>query len=220
MIKTWDSYILPYPRLPKQRQACSDECMKRRIRIDYNAPFCLTFALAAMVVYVSAIFTGGWTLSHWFSIPGGASFGDFTTYPRLLLHVLGHGSAEHLFANIIVFLLVGPMLEEMYGPALLALLALVTAIVTGLIMMLFFTGNLAGASGVVFAFIILSSFANAKSGTIPVTFLLISLIFLGGEVMRALSGEDQIAQFAHLVGGGLGGFAGFFMAKRAESPHW
>jgi GlpG protein len=194
--------------------------MKRRIRIDYNAPYCLTFALAAMMVYVSTLFTGGWTLSHGFSIPGGASLSDWTTYPRLLLHVLGHGSAEHLFSNIIVFLLVGPMLEEMYGATLLLLLTLVTAIITGLIMMLFFTGNLAGASGVVFAFIILSSFANAKSGTIPITFLLISLIFLGGEVLRALDGEDQIAQFAHLVGGALGGFAGFFMARRAESPRW
>lgn len=192
--------------------------MKRRLRIDYNAPYCLTFALIAMAVYVSGIFTGGWTLHHVFSIPGGAAFTDWTTYPRLLLHVLGHESPHHLFGNIIVFLLVGPMLEEMYGPTLLFLLSVVTAMLTGLIMIFFFSGLLAGASGVVFALIILSSFANAKSGTIPLTFILISLIFLGGEVIRALGGEDQVAQFAHIAGGILGGFAGFGMARRAESP--
>lgn len=192
--------------------------MKRRIRIDYNAPYCLSFALVAMIVYVSGILSGGWSLGHVFSIPGNASFTDWTTYPRLVLHVLGHGSAQHLFSNIIVFLLVGPMLEEMYGGMLLFLLTLVTAILTGLIMMVFFSGSLLGASGVVFACIILSSFANAKSGTIPLTFLLISLIFLGGEIISALSGEDHIARFAHIAGGVLGGFAGFFMAKRAESP--
>jgi len=194
--------------------------MNRRIRIDYNAPFCLTFSLLAMGAYVSGVFTDGWTLQHLFSIPGSASFMDWTTYPRLILHILGHASPQHLFANLTVLLLVGPMLEEMYGPALLAGLAILTAVITGLIMVLFLPGSLLGASGVVFAFIILSSFANAKSGTIPLTFILICLIFLGGEVMRALAQTDRVAQFAHLVGGALGGLAGFWMARRAERPRW
>ena len=194
--------------------------MKRRIRIDYNAPFCLSFALLAMVIHVINTLTGGWLTQHWFSISGAASFTDWATYPRLMLHVLGHASAPHLFSNLIVLLLVGPLLEEMYGAGLLFLLSLVTAVLTGLIMVLVFSGSLMGASGIVFAFIILSSFANAKSGTIPLTFLLISLIFLGGEVIRALNGQDQIAQFAHIAGGVLGGFAGFYLARRAETPRW
>jgi membrane associated rhomboid family serine protease len=192
--------------------------MKRRLRFDYNAPFCLTFAIIAMAAYVSGIFTNGWALQHVFSISGQAAFTDWTTYPRLVLHALGHVSAEHLFSNLIVFLLVGPMLEEMYGPLLLAALAVITAILTGLVMMLFFSGSLAGASGIVFALIILSSFANAKTGTIPLTFVVISLIFLGGEIIRAISGADQTAQFAHIIGGVLGGLVGFGLARRAESP--
>jgi membrane associated rhomboid family serine protease len=194
--------------------------MKPRLRIDYNSPFCLSFALLAMLVYVIAIFSSGWTNAHLFSIPGAASFLDWTTYPRLVLHVLGHASAPHLFANLTVLLLVGPLLEEMYGPGLLFLLAIVTAIITGLIMVLLFSGSLLGASGIVFAFIILSSFANAKSGTIPLTFILISLIFLGNEILRAVGQQDNIAQFAHIAGGLLGGGVGFFMAKRAETPRW
>lgn len=192
--------------------------MKRRLKIDYNAPYCLSFAILAMAVYAVSTLSGGWTLQNGFSISGSASLGELLTWPRLFLHVLGHGSAQHLFSNIIVFLLVGPMLEEMYGPMLLLVLTAVTALITGLIMVLLFSGTLMGASGVVFAFIVLSSFANAKSGTIPLTFIMISLIFLGGEVIRALSGEDQIAQFAHIAGGVLGGGVGFFMARRAESP--
>lgn len=205
-------------RLPAGRKRRSRDCMKRRLRIDYNAPYCLSFALLCMAVAVSGTLTGGWTLAHVFSISGSASLTDWQTYPRLLLHVLGHASSDHLFSNLIVFLLVGPMLEEMYGPALLAGLSVVTALLTGLIMVFLFPGQLAGASGIVFALIVLSSFANAKSGTIPLTFIFISLIFLGGEIIRALSGQDQIAQFAHIVGGVLGGFVGFLMAKRAESP--
>ena len=132
---------------------------------------------------------------------------------------MGPISAPHLFANLTVLLLVGPLLEEMYGAGLLLLLSLLTAVITGLIMVLFFSGSLLGASGIVFAFIILSSFANARSGTIPLTFILICLIFIGGEVIRAM-GTDNIAQFAHIAGGVLGGFAGFLMAKRAETPRW
>lgn len=193
--------------------------MKRRIRIDYNAPFCLTFCFLAMAAYVAGIISDGWTTAHIFSISGSAWFGDWATYPRLVLHSLGHISAPHLFANLTVLLLVGPMLEEMYGAGLLLALSILTAVITGLIMVIFFSGSLLGASGIVFAFIILSSFANARSGTIPLTFILICLIFLGGEVIRAI-GQDNIAQFAHIAGGVLGGASGFLMAKRAESPRW
>ena len=195
--------------------------MKRRLpfRIDYNAPFCLSFALLSVAVYLVSTLTGGWALQNVFSISGSASLTDWMTYPRLVLHVLGHHTTSHLFTNLIVFLLVGPLLEEMYGPLLLILLSLATAVMTGLIMIIFFSGSLAGASGIVFAMIILSSFANARTGTIPLTFILISLIFLGSEVIRAIGGEQQhIAQSAHIVGGLLGGMVGFFMVRKAEQP--
>ena len=193
--------------------------MKRRIRLDYNAPFCLSFCFLAMAAYVAGIATNGWTTMNIFSISGSAWFGDWTTYPKLILHAFGHASAPHLFANLTVLLLVGPLLEEMYGAGMLLLLSILTALLTGLIMIFFFSGSLLGASGIIFAFIILSSFANARSGTIPLTFILICLIFLGGEVIRAM-GQDNIAQFAHIAGGVLGGASGFIMAKRAEKPRW
>ena len=193
--------------------------MKHRPKFDYNAPFCLSFALLSMLVYVMGLLSGGWVPERFFSLPGAASLAQWTTWPRLILHVLGHASAEHLFSNLVIFLLVGPLLEKMYGSRLLLLLSLLTAILTGLLMIVFFKGSLAGASGIVFAFIILSSFANAKSGTVPLTFILISVIFLGGEILRALSGEDQTARFAHIAGGLVGGIAGFLIARRTESAH-
>ncbi len=191
--------------------------MKRRLKFDYNAPFCLSFALLAMIVYAAGLLSGGCIVERFFSIPGAASLTDFTTWPRLLLHVLGHVSSEHLFSNLVIFLLVGPLLEKMYGSRMLLLLSVFTAVLTGLLMVVFFKGSLAGASGIVFAFIILSSFANARSGTIPITFILIALIFLGGEIVRAFSGEDQMARFAHLAGGLVGGMAGYLMVQRRQA---
>jgi len=43
-----------------------------------------------------------------------------------------------------------------------------------------------GASGVVFMFILLSSFVNFKKGRIPITFILVVIIYLGGEVMNGI----------------------------------
>lgn len=188
--------------------------MKTALRIDYNAPFSLTFALISMAVLLLAGLSNGWVLQHVFSIPGNAGFGDWSTYPRLFLHVFGHGSPEHLFSNIILLLLLGPMLEKAYGISTLVMVSAITAVVTGLLMILLFSGLLLGGSGVLFALIVLSSFANARRGTIPLTFIFVSLIFLGGEVLQAFQGQQTgIAHFAHLAGGAVGGLAGFFLSS-------
>lgn len=183
------------------------------VRIDFNAPFSLWIAFLCSGAYVSALLTGGWTLEHVFSISSDANFLDWKTYPRLILHIFGHTSLEHLLSNLMLLLLVGPLLERVYGDSLLILMSLVTAICTGLLMTGLFSGNLAGASGVVFAMIVLASFANARSGTIPLTFVLVVALFIGGEVIQAVSQEDNVARFAHLAGGAIGALFGFMQMR-------
>lgn len=182
-------------------------------RIDYNAPFSLTFCLACLAVFLSFALSAGWTQLHVFSLDGSASLSSWSTWPRMFLHVLGHANFEHLFGNLIFLLLLGPRLEENYGWWRLTLISAITAVVTGLIMLLFFRGLLLGASGVVFALIILSSFAKARSGSIPLTFLLIAVIFLGSELYQAFQGHTDTAHFAHIAGGVIGGACGFFWLR-------
>lgn len=186
----------------------------RKLKIDYNAPFTLTFCLLATIVQIVGSVTGGWFQLQFFSLAGNSSFADFATWPRLLTHVLGHGSLEHLIYNITVILLIGPLLEEMYGATKLLGLTLITALATGLVMVFFFQGQLLGASGVVFAFIILASFARAKAGTLPLTFIFVTVLYLGNEIYQAYSADDNIAQFAHIMGGLCGGLFGYTLARR------
>lgn len=183
--------------------------MKRFSLIDYNAPFCLNLAFICIGVFLAGVLSNGWLLAHVFSIPGQASFFDWTTYPRLFLHVLGHANTGHLFSNLMLLLLIGPMLEKIHGALTLLLISCITALVTGLLMVLFFPGLLLGASGIIFAFIVLSSFANARNGKIPLTFVIVSCVFVGAEIVRAMEGGSQIAYFAHIAGGAIGGLAGF-----------
>jgi membrane associated rhomboid family serine protease len=128
----------------------------------------------------------------------------------LFTHVLGHASMEHLIGNLTFILLVGPIIEEKYGDRKTLLMIVVTALITGLLNVLFFHTGLMGASGIVFMLILLVSFTNSKSGEIPITFILIAILFIGKEVMQSLQ-NDQISQFAHIIGGVCGSLFGFAM---------
>ena len=65
-----------------------------------------------------------------------------------------------------------------------------------------------GASGLAFMMILLSSFTNHREGELPLTFVLVVLLFLAKEVANAFN-QDDISQFAHIIGGGFGSLFGF-----------
>jgi len=62
---------------------------------------------------------------------------------------------------------------------------------------------------VVFMMILLASFTNFSKGEIPLTFILVLILYLGRELFNAF-GDDNISQFAHIVGGFIGSLFGFF----------
>jgi membrane associated rhomboid family serine protease len=104
------------------------------------------------------------------------------------------------------------MLESAYGsPALLFMIA-VTALVTGVLNILFFSTALLGASGVVFMMILLASFTNFNKGEIPLTFILVLVLYLGRELFNSLN-SNNISEFAHIVGGFCGSLFGFFKPR-------
>jgi hypothetical protein len=80
---------------------------------------------------------------------------------------------------------------------------------------MFFNTALLGASGIVFMLILLASTANLRQGQIPLTFLLVAVLFLGGEVVDAFK-NDHISQMAHLVGGLAGAAFGFASVGKSK----
>jgi membrane associated rhomboid family serine protease len=135
----------------------------------------------------------------------------------LISHTLGHAGIEHLIGNLTFILLIGPIVEEKYGSKLTLVMIVVTALVTGLLNVLLFNTGLMGASGIVFMLIILVSFTNSRNGEIPVTFILVALLFIGKEVLAALH-EDQVSQFAHIIGGVCGGVFGYLGSRKKKEP--
>ena len=93
----------------------------------------------------------------------------------------------------------------------------ITAVVTGLVNYIFFWNvGLCGASGVVFAFIILASFTGFKEGEIPLTFILVAIIFIGQQVYEGIAVQDNISNMAHIVGGIVGAIVGYLLNKKTK----
>ena len=140
--------------------------------------------------------------------------GSFRCWVTLFTHVLGHANWPHLVSNFSFILLIGPILEEIYGSLSLFIMIVITALVTGVLNVLFFSSGLLGASGVVFMMILLASFTNFNRGEIPLTFILVLILYLGRELFssfgNALGTDSNISQFAHIVGGFIGSLFGFF----------
>ncbi|MFT5834345.1 MAG: membrane associated rhomboid family serine protease [Cognaticolwellia sp.] len=189
------------------------------LKVSYNAPVVLTFSLICTAVF----FIPFTTTSQDFSSPLGHLFilEHSSDYLSMLLYVFGHASVEHLLGNLTFILLLGSMIEEKYGSLNLLIMIGITAIITGILNVLFFPTGLLGASGIVFLFIILSSFGNAQKG-IPLTFILVAVLFLGKEIFQALQ-DNNISEFAHILGGICGslfGFSGLMTPKKKESSSY
>ena len=183
---------------------------KRGIRFSFNAPVTLCFVALCAVGTVASLVFGLQPLFMTYR----SSLLDPLMYVRLFTHVLGHASWEHFASNMIYILLLGPLLEEKYGSRDLAEVIVVTALVTGVINNVFFPNQaLCGASGVCFAMILLSSITGTEDGRIPITFVLVVIVFLGQQVLEGIFTSDNVSQLTHIVGGIVGAVSGFMMAR-------
>ena len=187
---------------------------KQTLKLEYNSPVILSFALLSLLVLGLDALTGGESTRRFFCVYR-APLSDLLTYPRMVAHVLGHSGWSHYLSNMTLLLVVGPPLEERYGSGRLLWCIFLTALVSGLIQFFFFPGTaLLGASGIVFMLILLSSLSGMGKGTIPLTFLLVSFIYLGEELLAALTDQDNISQLTHIVGGLCGSVLGVAMRRK------
>lgn len=180
-----------------------------KLRITYNAPVVLTFAVLAVVVQLLGNVAKPYVMAPPF-------LDGWRSYLGLLTHPLGHANWDHLLGNFSLILLLGPILEERHGSRALLLMFVITSLVTGLANVALTDAGLLGASGIVFMLILLASTANIRHGEVPLTFLAVAFLYLGREVVGAFR-SDQVSQLAHLIGGAAGAVFGFVTARRPSA---
>ncbi len=181
-------------------------------KIIFNSPVIISFTVISLFATLLGILTGGVSDALLFSVYR-APLTDPLTYIRFVGHVFGHVDLDHLLGNTMLLLLTGPLLEEKYGSKDTAFIILCTAVITGILQYIFFDTALLGASGVVFAFILLSSITGFKGEGVPITFILVAVLYLGQELFNAVFSFDNVSQFAHIIGGIIGAVIGFSYAK-------
>lgn len=197
---------------PSRRTGC-DGMKKHVVKLQYNAPVVLSFALISLAVLGLDALTGGWSTVKLFSVYR-SSPTDLFTYPRFVLHVLGHSNYAHYIGNMMMILVIGPSLEERYGSRCLFWAIFITALVSGMVQWLFFPKTaLLGASGIVFMMIVMSSLAGMKNGCIPITLILVLILYVGGEIVDGVTLKDNISQITHIVGGICGAVLGTAMRR-------
>ncbi len=184
---------------------------EQRLKISFNSPVVLGFTVVCFGALILSMMTGG-KANHLFFSVYRSSLMSPLTYIRFVGHVFGHAGWEHFLGNIMLILVVGPLLEEKYGSANLLFVVLATALVTGIAnFALFPRVQLLGASGVVFALILLSSFTSMKEGEIPLTFILVAALYIGQQIYQGIF--VNVSNLTHILGGVVGAGLGYVMNK-------
>lgn len=186
---------------------------RKRLHISFNAPAVLIFALICVAAQVLNLLTHGASNRLVFSVYRSSPLNPLS-YVRCVAHVFGHADWEHLMGNMMYILILGPMLEEKYGTSNMVFVMLATALSTGIINLVFFPSvRLLGASGIVFAMILLASITTSSDHSIPLSFILVAILYIGQQIFEGLFTVNNVSHMAHIVGGIVGTILGFVMNK-------
>ena len=189
----------------------------RKFAIDFNSPVILWMTALSLGVLIADMTTGGFMVRVFAAYR--TSLADPMQYIRIFSHVLVHANMAHYIGNFMMMLAIGPLVEEKYGSRNLCWFIVATALITGLINVLFFPGKaVVGASGIVFMLILLASFTNIRQGRIPITVLLVAVLYIGNEIMLGLFTSDNISRISHITGGLCGAVGGAVFHARKPNP--
>jgi membrane associated rhomboid family serine protease len=182
------------------------------VTLDINSPVVIGFAALSLVLLLLA-----------YPFPGLRTFMSVRyiswlspkMYLSFFTHPLMHADFAHFINNFLLIFALGPTVEERYGSGRLLIMMALCALVTGIFTALFYRHVImCGASGILFMLIVLASYVNIRAGKIPVTAIAVLVLFLGKEIAEGLFRHDNIAHWAHVVGGGCGAVFGFFFAGK------
>ena len=181
----------------------------KNFKITMNAPVTIGFAALCFLALILNFITAGKSNQLLF-MTYRSSLANPLTYIRLFTHVLGHSSWQHFIGNMGYILLLGPMLEEKYGSRNMILVIAIAALATGLANFIFFK-NIA-----LCAFILLTSFTSFNAGEIPITVILVAVIFIGQQILEGLFVQNNVSNLSHIIGGIVGAVIGYNLNIRIK----
>lgn len=182
-------------------------------KIEVNSPVIIWYTVISFVVLIFGYATAEASTKALF-ICYKTSPKDIMMYVRMLTYVLGHADISHYMNNFFLITLIGPMLEEKYGSKRLLTMMGITALVGGIANVIFTNSGLLGASGIAFMMIILCSCTSVKSGKIPLTLMIVVVIYIGKEIITGVTTMDNVSQLTHILGGICGIIFGLYYNEK------
>lgn len=194
-------------------------------KLTYDFPVTVTFVIAASIVFLLDVFAfKGKLCSTVFLCHGSKmsavpfNFKSPSDFAGLFLFVFGNSGWEMFFSNLVMILLLGQILEERYGSVMLALMMFITVLVTGVLTACISTVPVAGAGCVVFMMAVLVSLTELTKKRIPVSCLLVFVLFLSFEIYRNAKGstggnglQQIVGVLIEVIGGICGSIFGFLV---------
>jgi membrane associated rhomboid family serine protease len=201
-------------------------------KLTVEAPVVILYCLLCVLVFALQQVVPGLTTA--LAVEDRFNWYQFKQIPSLVTHIFAHSSIPHLKGNLVHILLVGPSAEHVYGSGAMLLVLLLVAVSSAAAHILIgssYTHQL-GASGVVFAFILLNSLVAAAVGEIPLSFVLTATLWGVDELYKLFFVHDGVSHHAHLTGAIVGSAFAFYwrrsqlnaavanQKKQRQSQHW
>jgi len=150
--------------------------------------------------------------------------GDLVVRPwTLVTSMFLHGSVLHIFFNMYVLFMFGPLLEQRIGPKRFLLIYFVSGILAALISQFIYPAAL-GASGAIMGIIgvvimLLPNLRVLFFFVIPMPLWIAGIVIAAIDIFGALGCGGQVANVAHLVGLGCGLFYGWLLKGQKRKFH-
>lgn len=200
-------------------------------KLTFDYPVTVTFVIVSLVLFLLDVYAFKGKMFSSILICHGSkqamvpfNFKSPADFTGLFLFAFGNASWEMLFANLIAILLLGQILEERYGSVMLGLMMFISTLISGVLTACISTVPLTGAGCVIFMMAVLVSLTELTKKRIPLSCLLVFVLFLSFEIFRnakGVSGTDVMQKICgvlvEMIGGICGSIFGFLVLPKKKS---
>ncbi|WP_318689970.1 O-antigen polysaccharide polymerase Wzy [Treponema sp.] len=200
-------------------------------KLTFDFPVTVTFVIVAVVMFLLDTFAFKGKMFSTILICHGSkqaivpfNFKSPADFTGLFFFIFGNSGWEMLFSNLIVILLLGQILEERYGSVMLGLMMFISTLISGVLTACISTVPLTGAGCIIFMMAVLVSLTELTKKRIPLSCLLVFVLFLSFEIFRNTKGAEgtDIMQktcgvLIEMIGGICGSIFGFLVLPKKKS---
>lgn len=199
---------------------------KIKIKFVYDSPVALSFAIITVLIFLLNSFVLKGRVNSFFYAPTNASgefpfvFSGVNSYLRLALYQFGYFDLSFLFADLIIILLLGQILEERYGSVIMALMMFFSSLFSGVLNACFCKERLCGAASIVIMMVFLNTLTSISKKKVSVLSI-ITIAFVICREFFARNGGFKDSGFMGVIitvaGGLCGSLFAFLASPKARS---